>query len=212
MAATGRFRANDEADAMDWLTPEQARDRLSYTDDVVLLDDLLAAPVAPVRVLLVRHARAGVRHEWDGPDDLRPLDDLGRREAELLAATLPAFRPHRVLSADPLRCRQTVAPLAGGMGVSVESAPDFGEVGYDPAAARDNLRRLLADDVVSVLASQGGVIADLLTWLLESAPRVSGLPPGRTLGLPPARKGSVWALSAVGGAVVAADYYPSFLP
>ena len=33
-------------------------------------------------VLLVRHARAGDRSEWEGDDRLRPLDKKGRRQAK----------------------------------------------------------------------------------------------------------------------------------
>ena len=39
-------------------------------------------------VYLVRHARAGHRAQWDGNDTLRPLDERGRRQAELLVDQL----------------------------------------------------------------------------------------------------------------------------
>src|SRR5918999_450072 len=37
---------------------------------------------------LVRHAKAGDRSQWDGPDDLRPLSKVGRRQAVGLADEL----------------------------------------------------------------------------------------------------------------------------
>ena len=33
-------------------------------------------------ILLVRHARAGSRKDWDGPDEKRPLSKKGRRQAD----------------------------------------------------------------------------------------------------------------------------------
>lgn len=38
-----------------------------------------------MRVLLVRHARAGDRGEWVGDDAHRPLDAKGRKQAKRLA-------------------------------------------------------------------------------------------------------------------------------
>ena len=39
---------------------------------------------------LVRHANAGDRAEWKGPDRLRPLTTLGQRQAEELASRIKA--------------------------------------------------------------------------------------------------------------------------
>ncbi len=210
MAADGAFVANDETDAMDWLSVDEARERLSYADDVALLTDLVSVPVCPVRVLLVRHARAGDRAAWSGPDDLRPLDARGRAEAQSLALALPAFAPQRVLSAGPVRCRQTVAPLAEGLGLRIEDAPEFGEEYYDRGTARARLRAMLAGEGTTVVASQGGAIPDLMSWLLADRPRTSGVAAARLPYRVPCRKGSVWALSAHEGGIAAADYYRSF--
>ena len=41
---------------------------------------------------LVRHAHAGVRAHWTGPDDRRPLTDRGRLQAKRIAALLTFLR------------------------------------------------------------------------------------------------------------------------
>ena len=58
--------------------------------------------------------------DWDGPDDLRPLDERGPRAGPAAgrgAAGSSARR--RCCSAPPVRCRQTVAPLAEALGLDV---------------------------------------------------------------------------------------------
>lgn len=214
MRATGEYLAIDETDGMQWLTPEQAVRRLSYADDQALVAELLDLPLEPVRLLLVRHARAGNSEQWSGPDIERPLDQRGMAEAQSLAVALPAFRPGRILTAEPLRCRQTVQPLADGLGTPVGTAPEFGEDDYFAATgvARRSLTALLHAEQVTVVSSQGGVIPDLLSWLFAAGTRVTGVSPRRVEDWPPARKGSVWALTAQDGRVVSADYYGSFLP
>lgn len=210
------FVPNDEVDELAWWSLAEAEARLSYPDDVELVRTLQRGPAVPSRVVLVRHGSAGDREAWAGRDGDRPLDDRGRSEAAALAECLRWFGPTRVLSAAPVRCRETVAPLADRLGVPVEDAAEFGEDAYwlDPAAARSWLHELLAEPAaVPVICSQGGAIPDLIARILATGPAVTGVSPRRTDPDPPARKGSAWVLHADAvGRVRVADYYGSFLP
>jgi len=73
-----------------------------------------------VKLLLVRHAKAEKRREWDGPDALRPLTARGLQQAEELFLRLGEEPPARLITSPYLRCRQTVAPLAEGLGLQPE--------------------------------------------------------------------------------------------
>ncbi|WP_222193894.1 NUDIX hydrolase [Modestobacter italicus] len=208
-AVGGRFTPNDEVDQVRWLTVPAARALATHEHDRAVLDDLVRTdvPRAP-RVLLVRHASAGERADFDGPDDERPLDRTGRDQAATLATVLPLFTPARLLAAPPLRCRQTVEPLSAALGMPVDAVPELGEEGFgaDPQAGVDLVRRLLAREDgggPTVICSQGGAIPSVLSAL---GVRWSG-----TAGAlwPPSAKGSVWALGGRPGAL-AADYYRDF--
>ncbi len=65
---------------------------------------------------LVRHAHAGDPEAWDGPDELRPLSNKGRRQAERLGSFLlrTDIRPDRLISSPKLRALQT-AELVGAI-------------------------------------------------------------------------------------------------
>jgi len=214
MRATGEFVANDVTDGMEWLTPAESVRRLSYPSDRALVGGLLAVPIEPVRFLLIRHGQAGDSERWPGADIERPLDERGSAEAQALAGVLPVFGPDRVLSADPVRCLQTVRPLAARLGLPVKPAPEFGEDDYfgAPDIARALIIDWLTADPVTAVSSQGGVIPDLLGWLFEAAPRITGVSPRRVDPSPPARKGSVWAMTAHVDRAISADYYATFLP
>ena len=203
----GDFRANAEVDELRWLSVEKATDLCSHEHDRAVLADLERAdiPRAPT-LLLVRHGHAGSRSDWDGPDDLRPLDARGAAEARRLAEVLPLFGPSAVYSAPPIRCRDTVAPLAEHLGLDLLPLPELGEDGFgaDPAAGLAAAERLLAprtDTGVTVVCSQGGAIPSVLTAL--------GVGWEGSRAYPPAAKGSVWALGGGRGALCA-DYYRSF--
>ena len=69
---------------------------------------------------LVRHAHAGDKHAWVGPDRLRPLSEPGRREAHGLLVQLRPYPIARILSSPTVRCLQTVEPLAQRRGLPIE--------------------------------------------------------------------------------------------
>ena len=205
--ADGSFTASAEVDSLHWDSAAGAAERLSYERDRTFLRSVADQPVATAVVLLVRHAKAGSRSKWHGEDAVRPLDGTGQRQAGGLRETLRWFGPTAVRSAEPLRCRQTVAPLAADLGLPVEVEPALSEETYekDPAGGLDRVLAAAAAGGVTVLCSQGGVIPDLLAALSA----LHGVRPGRRSGSKiPARKSSAWALSFVDGRLQAADYYP----
>lgn len=147
---------------------------------------------------LVRHAEAGQRSGWDGPDELRPLSDAGFRQAEALMTALAPTgvgRARRVLSSDYPRCRQTVEPLAAALGMGVEDAAALRE-----ETPLEEVLELLAGCGHAVLCSHGDVIGDVVLHLEN-----------RGVLEDPAEweKGSTWVLSVAGGEVVTARYVPA---
>ncbi|MDQ6874678.1 MAG: NUDIX hydrolase [Actinomycetota bacterium] len=204
---TGQFRPGDEVDELRWLGPAEAIALLTHPNERAPVERLSDAPLATTMVLLVRHGRAGNSEKWSGDDSLRPLDEAGRRQAGELAPILTVFRPTRVLSAEPVRCIDTVRPLAAALGLAVEVEPLFGEEGHaqDGRRATGLVRGLAGAGEPVVVGSQGGLIPDTVAQLAEED--------AVSVGDVPAGKGSIWALSFAAdgpraGRLVAADYYP----
>jgi 8-oxo-dGTP diphosphatase len=82
-------------------------------------------------ILLVRHASAGDRYEWEGDDRLRPLDERGRRQADELVELLEQYEVTRLLSSPSLRCVQTVEPFAEARGLGIEIRDELSEQRQD---------------------------------------------------------------------------------
>jgi 8-oxo-(d)GTP phosphatase len=208
----GAFERNDEVDELRWLPVGQACALVSHAHDRAVLADLARTDVPrQPSLLLVRHAKAGSKSDWDGPDELRPLDGRGQRQAARLAHVLPLFAPVELLSAERVRCRQTLEPLAERLGRSIGPLPELGEEEFaaDPQAALAAVERLLAregDDAapgVAVVCSQGGAIPSVLAALGVRFAGVTSAPH------PPSAKGSTWVLGGRPGALLA-DYYRDF--
>jgi 8-oxo-dGTP diphosphatase len=138
-------------------------------------------------VHLVRHADAGRRGSWHGPDGERPLVAAGQAQAQALALELVLVRPRRILSSPLVRCIQTVQPLADALGVVVEPHPALAE-GADTDESWALLESLAGDEE-AVLCSHGDVIPPLLERLERRGIPVVGSEQG-------VAKGSVWTVEA----------------
>jgi len=142
-------------------------------------------------VYLLRHAHAGSRHDWKGPDDERPLSKKGWREAEGFAEAVAGAdddvdRVTCILSSPSRRCVQTVEPLAKALGLEIEEVPALCE-GADIDAAVELVRQ--AERSTWVLCTHGDVGPPLLDALC--AADGLDLPAGSRF-----QKGAAWLLEA----------------
>ena len=188
-AVRGSFRANAEVDELRWLKPADA---LSLLGNFAPLERWTRLDPEASLLVLVRHASAGDPAQWRDDDAARPLDARGVTQSLELVPILACFQPARIVAAPPVRCRETVAPLARQLGLPVDLDPLIGEDDAPPCPELHVLSLAVAGAAV-VLCSQGGVI-----------PRVVGaLAPQRR----PVRagKGSVWVLTVTGSRFVQAD-------
>ncbi|MFI5888903.1 NUDIX domain-containing protein [Actinoplanes sp. NPDC051513] len=175
LADEGPVQDTSEVDEIAWLSPDEATARLSYDDERGVLAVAAALPPITSVVALVRHAHAGERKEWKGNDALRPIDERGRAQADRISAALALLRPDRLISATPLRCKQTLEPLAallGGAPIVQDGA--FAEpmvADEAPAKAKLGAQRLLdlRGGGVPVICSQGKVMPTMLATLRDES-------------------------------------------
>lgn len=122
------------------------------------------------RLYVVRHADAGGRSSWDGPDETRPLTKRGRHQADAIAEDLRSAGVTRLVSSPYRRCTQTLVPLAAHLGVAVESDERLAEgAGGDNALTlADELRK---ESEAAVVCSHGDVIPELLRILKATTAR-----------------------------------------
>jgi phosphohistidine phosphatase len=72
-----------------------------------------------IQLHLLRHAHAGDPLKWTGPDDLRPLSEKGRGQAERLGLFLAetGFEPDVILSSPKIRALDTARLVATPLGL-----------------------------------------------------------------------------------------------
>ena len=186
-SATGRCRRsaassspNDEVDQMMWLPPREAQTSSGPDRDQGVwrgvdhgLGDDLAVPHGASR----QRRRAS---DLAGRRPRAPTRRLGDDQAEALVPLLAAYGIRRVMSADVLRCMETIGPYASVARLPVESEPLLSEAGYAEqpdlagAAARDHQQRRAVGGV-----QPGQDAARVVDGRLHRAARPAT---GRTLG------------------------------
>ncbi|MFF5206574.1 histidine phosphatase family protein [Streptosporangium sp. NPDC000396] len=195
LADTGEAGGVDEVDAVIWLPVSEARRRLTYEWDAGLLHALTALPLVTTPLILVRHGTAGSRQEWEGDDDERPLDESGRRQAEVLADVLRGYRPVELVSSPSRRCVQTLEPYARRTGLEIREERCLSETRYDSHAARRLVAEALGSDRPAVLCSHGKVLPELVAGVADRPGNVH------------LRKGEFMVLHHADGQIVGMDRY-----
>ncbi|BBY66024.1 8-oxo-(d)GTP phosphatase MutT1 [Mycolicibacterium helvum] len=200
-ALGGEFVPGSEVDQLEWLSVDDAVQRLTYPHDREVLKAFTAQPADTATVLIVRHGTAGIKSRYKGDDRSRPLDKNGRAQAESLVGQLMAFGATDIYAADRARCIQTVEPLAQELGVTITVEADLTEEAYaaDPDSAHKRIAEIAAGGGTPVICTQGKVIPYLLAWWRGTEK------PDKSRN----RKGSTWVLSLDGDRIVAADYIGS---
>jgi broad specificity phosphatase PhoE len=145
-------------------------------------------------VYVVRHAHAGDRVSWKGPDELRPLSQKGWKQAAALAARIEDVEV--LLSSYYLRCRQTLEPLAQRLGLPIHDEPRLVEGTPFP----EFLALLTTPAPPTAMCTHGDIVESLVDYLVQKRltdPRRAG-----------SSKASVWVLEVADAAIRSAEYMP----
>jgi 2,3-bisphosphoglycerate-dependent phosphoglycerate mutase len=119
----------------------------------------VTSSLAPLDVILVRHAEPMPFHTRDVLDDDRPLTDAGRAAAQELAAELDGWEISAVYSSPYERAVETMTILADRRGLEVQLLDDLRErrLSVEPTEAwRDSLARSWTDADFALPGAESG--------------------------------------------------------
>ena len=158
----------NEIDEILWLEEKEARKKLTLDDDRAIVDFFIEFGVQTTPLILLRHAKALKRDDWDGDDSDRPLDNLGQVQAKRL---LPQFYPYSISeihSSDAYRCMQTVEDLTRALDLNTIIGLDLSEDMYskDKEAALDYVSTLMQQGNRAVICSHNPILPKVLKKLV----------------------------------------------
>ena len=163
----GRYRPNDEIDAVEWVPWADAQQRLTYSYDRDTLAEARPLRGRTRALVVLRHAKARSRRAWRKDDRLRPLVRPGEMQAERLVPLLAAFDVVAAHTSSSTRCVQTVVPYADVTGWPLELHDELSEEGASVDGVVDLVDNLLDGDLggSAVLCTHRPVLPTVLDAL-----------------------------------------------
>ena len=164
-----RFVPNKEIAAIEWATIKRAREYLSYPVDVEIVDNFArivdAGVLRTFPIIVLRHAKAVNRSDWDGDDASRTLTARGARQAGAVVGPLRAFGVKRLISSTAVRCVTTVTPLAAALGRDILRTDAISQDAWENGTAdvRGVVGARVRSGKAAVLCSHAPVLPDILT-------------------------------------------------
>ena len=164
------FAPDEEVDEIRWVPVSEASGFLTYSDDAELVRLAAGAPTTTPLVIL-RHAKAMKRADFDGDDDShRPLSGRGRGEAKRLVEVLDAFGVLQIHSSPFKRCVSTVSRYAKSIDADVFHDHCLSETGHaeNPDTAIQHVRELLEVREPLVLCTHRPVLPTVVSSLADA--------------------------------------------
>jgi 8-oxo-dGTP diphosphatase len=176
-----------EIDRAEWLTADDAAERLTRDTDRAPLEALVAAyrdGLLDTRtVVIARHGRAYPRSEWHGSERDRPLTPVGHAHAAALGPVRGAYGVEQAVSSRWERCATTIDPYVRAAGLRPLFSEYLTEAQHErsPSRVAATMRDLLEEtDESTVLCTHRPVMPTVLDALAQHAPgEVSDALPAR---------------------------------
>ena len=129
----------------------------------------MALPAARLSLELVPHCASVTRDGWTESHDVRPLTELGFRQAVALAEAIGA-EADGIYSSPTVRCRQTVASLASAAGLPVQDLAELYEAGGfdEPTAGTSAGPEIMAPAIGGAWA--GGRMLRAVSVMMQAHP------------------------------------------
>ena len=158
----------NEIDEILWLEVKDARKKLTLDDDREIVDFFIDFGVGTTPLVLLRHAKALKRSDWDGEDSDRPLDNLGQLQAKRLLHEFYPYNISEIHSSDAYRCMQTVEDLSRVLKLSCIIGLDLSEDAYskDKEAALEYVYTLMKPDRNVLICSHNPILPKVLKNLV----------------------------------------------
>ena len=165
------FKPNAEVDQLKWVEVTKVKELLTLDTDRKILEQFLQIEPDTKPLVLLRHAKAVTRDEWQGEDDDRPLDSYGQNQAKRLLAMYQVFNLEQIHSSDAVRCYDTVVAIAKGLNIKLEVTGKLSESTFkkDKEKAFDYAKDLMKLNESVLLCSHNPILPKMLNKLTKKS-------------------------------------------
>ncbi len=158
------FHANEEVDQILWLDLESAALKATRDSDQEILQRFALIPYDSSALIMLRHAKALERTEWQGEDEDRPLQLVGQLQAKRMLSLYQVFGVDEIHTSDAVRCLDTVAQMAKALQITPVITDAVSEYTYKKNKEKsiDYAKELIKKNKQVILCSHNPVLPRMM--------------------------------------------------
>ncbi len=159
---------SDEVDQLIWVTLEDAKNKLTLESDRKILENFSRFGADTYPLILLRHAKAIAREEWESDDGDRPLAHVGQMQAKRFLSKLFPFAIGEIYTSDAVRCYESIEPIARSLSLNPIFSPSLSEYAFnkDKKSWNQLIADILENDSSALVCSHNPVIPEIVKKLI----------------------------------------------
>ena len=163
------FHPNEEVDEVQWLTIDGALDKATRDSDRTIIERFRTTPYDTSALIMLRHAKALERTEWQGEDEDRPLQIIGQLQAKRMLSIYQVYGIEEIHTSDAVRCLDTVAQMAKSLQLTPIITNAVSEYTYkkNREKAIDYAKELIKSNQQIILCSHNPVLPRMMEKLTK---------------------------------------------
>lgn len=163
------FHPNDEVDLLEWHSLESAAEKVTRDSDREILEKFVNIPYDTYPLIMLRHAKALAREEWQGEDEDRPLQQLGQQQARRALSIYQVYGLEQIHTSDAVRCHDTVEQMAKALDIPLTITNKVSEYTWkkNKEKAIDYAKELIKINESILLCSHNPVLPRMMEKLTK---------------------------------------------
>lgn len=163
------FHPNEEVDLLEWHSLEDAIEKSTRDSDREIIEKFLNTPFDSYPLIMLRHAKALAREEWQGEDEDRPLEQLGQQQARRMLSLYQVYGLTQIHTSDAVRCHDTVEQMAHALKISLTITNKVSEYTWkkNKEKAIDYAKDLIKVNEPVILCSHNPVLPRMMEKLTK---------------------------------------------
>ena len=163
------FHPNEEVDLLEWHSLEGAVEKVTRDSDREIIEKFVNTPFDSYPLIMLRHAKALAREEWQGEDEDRPLEQLGQQQARRMLSLYQVYGLTQIHTSDAVRCHDTVEQMAHALKISLTITNKVSEYTWkkNKEKAIDYAKDLIKVNEPVILCSHNPVLPRMMEKLTK---------------------------------------------
>jgi len=157
-----------EVDQLIWVTLDDAKKKLTLESDQKILESFQSFGSDSYPLILLRHAKAISREEWQSDDGDRPLAHIGQMQAKRFLSKIHPYEIKEIYTSDAVRCYESIEPIARALSINPVFSPALSEYSFikDKKSWHQSITEIMENEIATLVCSHNPVIPEIVKKLI----------------------------------------------